>query len=66
MVKYFEDDSFEYAGSLEDEIHLENGGFLVIGDNVAESRDSRYHEVGIVDCVDVIGVVISPPNRNDK
>ena len=46
---------FEYAGLLESEITLGEDEYIVIGDNVSESKDSRYEEVGIVDGDSIIG-----------
>ena len=39
---------FFYAGMLEEQIVLGPGEYLFLGDNTAESRDSRYPEVGLV------------------
>lgn len=49
---------FNYAGLLKDEIHLEEGQYIVIGDNIEKSRDSRYEEVGIVLQENLLGRVI--------
>ena len=46
---------FEYAGEADTMIHLEEDQYFVIGDNVAESKDSRYTEVGCVNKMDVLG-----------
>ena len=48
----------EYGGIAEQEIILKDGQFFVLGDNVAESKDSRYAEIGIVYEKDIIGKVI--------
>ena len=39
---------FEYAGTLQTEVVLSKGEYIVIGDNIAQSKDSRYEEIGIV------------------
>ena len=49
---------FEYAGILENEITLKEDEYIVIGDNVVESKDSRYKEVGIINKKDIIGIVL--------
>jgi len=53
------------AGITGDEVELEtgtvtlsDGEFYVLGDNLPESIDSRYAEVGVVDREDIIGKVI--------
>ena len=49
---------FAYAGILQEEIHLGDGQYIVIGDNIEQSRDSRYEEVGIVLYDDLLGRVL--------
>lgn len=49
---------FQYAGLLEKEKYLKEGQYFVIGDNVAESKDSRYKEVGIIFDENIIGRVV--------
>lgn len=49
---------FEYAGVLEESIKLKQNEYIMIGDNVSESKDSRYKEVGIVEKKDIIGRII--------
>lgn len=48
----------EYSGIAENEITLKEGEYFVIGDNVKESRDSRYAEIGIIKHEDIIGKII--------
>lgn len=55
--RIYDDDVFEYAGDLEQEIILCAGTYAVIGDNIAESIDSRYPEVGMVSMETIIGRV---------
>lgn len=55
---YSEKGIFEYAGMLSDSLTLDDGEYIVIGDNIAQSRDSRYAEVGIVEADDIIGKLI--------
>lgn len=50
--------SFEYGGILESPVVLGGGEYIVIGDNISESKDSRYEAVGIVRAEDIIGRVI--------
>lgn len=49
---------FEYAGIAENSVCLEDGEYFVIGDNLEQSKDSRYAEVGCVRADDIIGRVI--------
>lgn len=51
-------DTFAYAGIAENTILLEDGQYFVIGDNIAQSKDSRYSEVGCVSKVTILGVVL--------
>ncbi len=50
---------FEYAGIVEEAILLDAGEYFAIGDNVAESKDSRYPEIGVVNGESVLGRVIT-------
>lgn len=50
---------FEYAGILSKTRLLSKGEFVVIGDNVDDSKDSRYEQVGIISYIDIIGIVIN-------
>ncbi len=50
--------TFEYAGIAEKQITVPEGGYFVIGDNIKESRDSRYEEIGIITEEDIIGKII--------
>lgn len=49
--------SISYSGILADPVTLEAGQYLVLGDNLSESKDSRYLEVGIVSEADIFGKV---------
>ena len=55
---YGSDARFEAAGLLENAIELGAGEYIVIGDNIAESKDSRCEAVGIVHAEDIIGKLI--------
>lgn len=55
---FSEEGIFAYAGLLSQAITLTDEQYLVIGDNISESKDSRYPEVGIVDDRDIIGRII--------
>lgn len=48
---------FEYAGLAMEELQLGEGEYFVIGDNVRESKDSRYEQVGLVEQKKIIGKV---------
>lgn len=49
---------FEYSGVAQKSLYLEENQYFVIGDNIKESKDSRYDEVGSVTIEDIIGRVI--------
>ncbi len=49
--------AFTYAGLLEHELILGSHQYVMIGDNMEESKDSRYPEVGIVEEADIKGDV---------
>lgn len=51
---------FDYAGIAENLIVLEENQYFVVGDNLKESKDSRYAEVGCVDFSDIFGKIIPP------
>ena len=53
----YEKESFSYAGILQDELVVATDCFIVIGDNVSQSMDSRYEQVGAVGAESIIGVV---------
>lgn len=50
--------TFSYAGILEQGIQLEEGEYVVIGDNIDASKDSRYEVVGRVKRKDIIGEIV--------
>lgn len=50
--------SFEYAGTAENKITLSEDEYFVLGDNVSESRDSRYEDVGVIKSDSIIGLLI--------
>ena len=50
--------TFEYAGIAGTPIQLGQEQFFVIGDNVAESKDSRYEVVGVVEKESVLGKIV--------
>ena len=49
---------FDDPGIAAEPIELDDGEYFVIGDNVAESKDSRYEIVGILSKEQLIGKVI--------
>lgn len=49
---------FLYAGLAENPIHLDIEEYFVIGDNLAESKDSRYIEIGVIKEEAVLGCVV--------
>lgn len=50
--------SIEFAGSVAEPVTLQDEEYFVLGDNVARSKDSRYHEIGCVRQMDIIGKVV--------
>lgn len=55
---FSEDRSISYAGNLSVIMKLEDEQYLVLGDNLSESKDSRYPEVGIVVEKEILGRII--------
>lgn len=49
---------FEYPGIAFETVHLEDGQYFVIGDNMAQSKDSRNPVVGCIRIGDIWGKVI--------
>ena len=47
------------AGILEQKILLADNEYVVIGDNIENSKDSRFTEVGIVNKNTILGTIIS-------
>ena len=57
MSAFYDPGTFQYAGLLNQSIYLSDGEYIVLGDNVEESKDSRYPEIGIVQLEQIIGRV---------
>lgn len=55
----YKDSLFEYAGILDKKVHLESGQYIVIGDNINQSKDSRYNVVGVIDTRNILGIVVN-------
>jgi len=51
-------DNIEYAGIVGREITIPESCYFVLGDNISESKDSRYDAVGIVNDESICGFVI--------
>ena len=56
---YTEGQPFEYAGIASSKIELKENEFFVIGDNISESKDSRYEEIGVIKSEDIIGKLLN-------
>ena len=48
----------EYAGIAGTDIFLQWDEYFVMGDNISQSKDSRYDIIGLINQKDVIGVII--------
>lgn len=48
----------DYAGIAQERIYLGKDDYFVMGDNVNESKDSRYGEIGMVNRDEIKGKVI--------
>lgn len=55
---FTQDGIFKYSGLASDMIYLEDDRYFLIGDNLEESKDSRYKEVGTVNVEDIVGKII--------
>lgn len=55
---FSQENIFEYVGILNKEICLKENAYFVIGDNVLESKDSRYEDVGQIGMEDILGRVL--------
>ena len=53
-----QENQFEYEGITQTALHLEKNQYFLVGDNITESKDSRYEEVVCVEEKDMIGKVI--------
>lgn len=49
-----------YEGVLSKGIALQHDEFFVMGDNYAESRDSRYEDIGNIKVENIIGKLVFP------
>lgn len=58
------DGIFSYSGLADSTVYLGGDQYFVIGDNLEESRDSRYEEVGMVNGKNILGKII--PRINVK
>lgn len=54
------DTYISYSGTATDKIQMSNEQYFVIGDNYEHSTDSRYSEIGIISCDNIIGKVVFP------
>lgn len=55
---YQQNGIFEYSGLASDIVYLGDDQYFLIGDNLEESKDSRYAEVGTVNEEDILGKII--------
>lgn len=59
-IVYPAEDKIMFEGMLKERVHLGKGQYIVLGDNITESKDSRYPEVGCVSEEDIIGEIAYP------
>lgn len=50
--------SISYYGIASDVITLDKNEYFMLGDNHANSKDSRYEEIGLITKKDIIGIII--------
>lgn len=62
----YEEGLFNYAGILEEEVELSTGEYVVIGDYIAVSKDSRNPEIGIVQEETIIGRIFHNRSKDPK
>ncbi len=55
---YPEEAVFQYAGTAAEPLMLAEDEYFMIGDNIAESRDSRYEDVGVINADSIMGKLI--------
>ena len=55
---FFQAGSIEDAGMAAEPVTLSEEEFFVLGDNLKDSRDSRFREIGAVNREDIVGKVI--------
>lgn len=48
----------DYSGIAAEELTLDSESYFVLGDNLAESKDSRYEEIGIINIKEITGKVV--------
>lgn len=56
--KLYADKTVDFSGIAGNEIQLKDNEYFVLGDNLQESRDSRYSDVGIIKEENIIGKVL--------
>lgn len=55
---YGQEYMFEYSGIARESMSLGTNQYFVIGDNIGESKDSRYEEVGMIYEDNILGRVV--------
>jgi len=58
VCERYRDVYFSEAGSLAETVTLRADQYIVIGDNIERSRDSRFEEIGIVERENILGKVL--------
>ena len=57
LADHYAEEYFEYAGILAEEQVLGEEQYIVIGDNIEKSKDSRYESIGVIREDTIVGVV---------
>lgn len=58
IYDYYRDSYFKEAGILGKPQYLKENQYIVIGDNIDRSIDSRYAQVGIVERTKILGKIV--------
>lgn len=59
---FYQSGAFTFSGILNEERKLPEGEYVVLGDNLTESKDSRDNRVGCIKTADIIGKVFLQNN----
>ena len=60
----YKDHTIDFSGIAKQTIQLDENELFVLGDNLSESKDSRYEAVGVIKQDDIIGKIVPQKNLN--